>query len=66
MPELLRDCATQRLMQALGAYAHILHEQQLDWYAQHIPAAAKLLLSQVQNTPLEGALRPILESAIEK
>ena len=66
VPELLRDCATQRLMQALGAYAHILHEQHLDWYAQHIPAAAKLLLSQVQNTPLEGALRPILESAIEK
>ena len=66
IPELLRDCATQRLMQALGAYANILHEQQIDWYAQHIPTGAKLLLSQVENTPLEGPLRPVLESAMEK
>ncbi len=66
IPELLRDCATQRLMQALGAYANILHEQQNDWYAQYIPTGAKLLLSQVENTALEGPLRPVLESAIEK
>jgi len=66
VPELLRDCATQRLMQALGAYANILHEQHIDWYAQHIPPGAKLLLSQVQNTMLEGPLRPILEKAMEE
>ena len=66
VPELLRDCAIQRLMQALGAYANILHEQQIDWYAQHIPTAARLLLSQVGNTPLEAPLRPVLETSIEK
>ncbi|MEC8941128.1 MAG: phosphotransferase, partial [Verrucomicrobiota bacterium] len=66
VPELLRDCATQRLMQALGAYANILHEQHIDWYAQHIPPGAKLLLSQVQNTMLEGPLRPVLEKAMEE
>jgi len=62
----LRDCAIQRLMQALGAYAFILHEQRIDWYAQHISAGAKLLLAQVENTPLEDVLRPILEGAVEK
>jgi hypothetical protein len=66
VPELLRDCATQRLMQALGAYANILHEQHIDWYAQHIPIGARLLLSQVENTPLEEPLRPVLESAMEE
>ncbi len=66
IPELLRDCAIQRLMQALGAYAHILHEQRLEWYAQYISVGAKLLLTQVENTPLEEPLRPILESAMEK
>ncbi|MFP6882436.1 MAG: phosphotransferase, partial [Roseibacillus sp.] len=29
VPDLLRDCAIQRLMQALGAYANILHNQKI-------------------------------------
>jgi len=66
VPQLLRDCATQRLMQALGAYAYILHEQRIDWYAQHISAGARLLLAQIEGTPLEEVLRPILEGAVEK
>ena len=66
VPELLRDCATQRLMQALGAYAYLLHEQGLDWYKQYIPAAAKLLMTQIAETPLETLLRPALEAAMEK
>ena len=66
VPELLRDCAIQRLMQALGAYAYILHEQRNDWYAQHISAGARLLLAQIEDTPLDDLLRPILEGAVEK
>ena len=66
VPQLLRDCATQRLMQALGAYTYILHEQRNDWYAQHISAGSRLLLAQIANTPLEEVLRPILEGAVEK
>ena len=66
VPELLRDCAIQRLMQALGAYAYILHEQRNDWYAQHISAGAKLLLAQIEDSPLDDLLRPILEGAVEK
>ncbi|MFM1559810.1 MAG: phosphotransferase [Roseibacillus sp.] len=63
VPDLLRDCAIQRLMQALGAYANILHNQKIDWYAQHIPTGAKLLLTQVQDTPLQAVLGPVLEKA---
>lgn len=66
VPELLRDCAIQRLMQALGAYANILHGRRDEWYAQHIPSAARLLLAQVTGTPLEGTLRPILETAADQ
>ena len=64
MPELLRDCAIQRLMQALGAYAFILREQNDEWYAQHIPTAARLLQEQVAETPLAEPLAPILEQAL--
>ncbi|MBJ06459.1 MAG: hypothetical protein CMO40_04975 [Verrucomicrobiaceae bacterium] len=66
VPELLRDCAIQRLMQALGAYANILHGRGDDWYAQHIPAAARLLLAQITGTPLEQSLRSVLETAVEQ
>ncbi|NIP92697.1 MAG: phosphotransferase, partial [Akkermansiaceae bacterium] len=65
IPELLRDCAIQRLMQALGAYANILHNQRIDWYSQHIPTAARMLLDQVGGTDHETALRPVLEHALE-
>ena len=65
VPELLRDCATQRLMQALGAYANILHDQGNEWYLQHIPTAARLLLARIADTPLDEVLRPILEKAVE-
>ncbi len=65
VPELLRDCAIQRLMQALGAYAFILHNIHIDWYARHIPAAARLLFDLVQDTDLASPLRPVLEPALE-
>ena len=60
---LLRDCAIQRLMQALGAYGNIIHTYDNEWYRQHIPTAAKLLLDVIDDTPFEDSLRPILENA---
>jgi aminoglycoside/choline kinase family phosphotransferase len=60
---LLRDCATQRLMQALGAFANIVHNFHNDWYLPHIPVAAKLLLEVVDDSPMEDILRPALEAA---
>jgi aminoglycoside/choline kinase family phosphotransferase len=65
VPELLRDCATQRLMQALGAYGNILHNQRIEWYAQHIPTAVRLLMEVVAGSEMESSLRPVLECAVD-
>ena len=60
---LLRDCAVQRLMQALGAYGNIVHNFDNEWYLQHIPTAAKLLLEVIDDTPFEDSLAPVLDAA---
>ena len=62
---ILRECAAQRLMQALGAYGNILHTRGDDWYRQHIPVAAKLLAGVVCGTDLEQPLAPVLQRAME-
>jgi N-acetylmuramate 1-kinase len=62
---MLRDCATQRLMQALGAYGNIVENQKDHSYAQYIPIAAALLDEVIINTPLETVLKPYLEKARE-
>ena len=62
---MLRDCATQRLMQALGAYGNLVENKGADWYAQHIPTAAKLLSEVVAGTPLQELLAPYLKQAIK-
>lgn len=61
----LRDCATQRLMQALGAYGNLVENQGQDWYQQHIPTAARLLQEVVADSPLEDLLAPYLRQAIK-
>ena len=65
IPQLLNDCAIQRLMQALGAYGNILHNQRIDWYAQHIPTGARQLLTLIEDTDLDATLRPYLEKCLE-
>ncbi len=50
---LMRKCAMQRLMQALGAYGNIVHNQKNDWYAQHMGPATEMLLSLVSGTEYE-------------
>jgi aminoglycoside/choline kinase family phosphotransferase len=59
-PGLFRQCATQRLMQALGAYANILRNRGDEWYRPHIRTAARLLESVIAGGPLEKPLAPIL------
>jgi aminoglycoside/choline kinase family phosphotransferase len=60
---MLRDCATQRLMQALGAYGKLVEKNGDDWYRPYIPVAARLLQEVVAKTELEEVLAPYLRQA---
>jgi N-acetylmuramate 1-kinase len=59
-PTLFHQCAAQRLMQALGAYANILKNRDDEWYRPHIATAARLLGEVTTGTPLESPLAPVL------
>ncbi len=61
--ELIRQVALQRLMQALGAYGNIVHNQKNDWYAQHIAPATEMLLSLTEGTQYEDLFHPLLAAA---
>lgn len=58
---LLKDCATQRLMQVLGAFSLIGHQENSEWYLDQIPTAVELLKEVVADTPLEESLDPVLD-----
>jgi len=58
-PDLMRKCALQRLMQALGAYGNIVHNQKNDWYAQHITPAMEMLLLLAKDSEYEELLSVI-------
>lgn len=59
---ILKDCAAQRLMQVLGAFANIGHNQNNEWYLEQIPAAAAQLKQVIADTPLEDSLGPVLDA----
>ena len=59
-PGLFRQCAAQRLMQALGAYGSILKNRGDESYRPHIANAAHLLGEVTAGTPLEKPLEPVL------
>ena len=59
-PTLFHQCAAQRLMQALGAYANILKNRGDEWYRPHIATAGRLLGKVTADTPLETPLAPVL------
>lgn len=65
LPKMLHECATQRLMQALGAYGNIIRNQDDDWYRRHVPVAAKLLGEVTAGTEFEPLLEPVLAKALE-
>lgn len=53
---ILKDCAAQRLMQVLGAFANLGHNQNKEWYLEQIPAAVDALKEVIDDTPLEDSL----------
>lgn len=62
---MLRDCALQRLMQAMGFFGKIVRHRGEAWYRPHIAAGARQLADLVAHTPYEGPLEPVLEKALE-
>jgi N-acetylmuramate 1-kinase len=62
-PTIFRECATQRLMQAMGAYGNIIKNRGDDWYRPFVPVAAKLLDEVTAGTDLAPLLAPVLEKA---
>lgn len=56
---LFHECASQRLMQALGAYGNIVKNRGDEWYRPHILTAARLLREVTNGTPLEAPLAPV-------
>jgi aminoglycoside/choline kinase family phosphotransferase len=61
-PRLFHECAAQRLMQALGAYAKIVHKRGDEWYRPHIATAGRLLKEVTDGTPLEAALACVFKA----
>ncbi|MBB5352521.1 hypothetical protein HNR46_002767 [Haloferula luteola] len=62
--QVFRECAAQRLMQALGAYGNILRNRKDEWYRPHVPVAARFLAEVTEGLPIGEKLKPVLESAI--
>lgn len=60
IPQLFRDCAIQRLMQALGAYGNLVENSHNEWYRPHIPTAVQLLKEVVADSEFEEVLAPFL------
>ena len=60
--QLFRDCAVQRLMQALGAYGNIVENFHNDWYRTHIPTAVCLLKEVIADSEFEDILMPFLKN----
>lgn len=59
-----RDCAIQRLMQAMGAYGKILCQQGEEWYRPHVAAGARQLAAVIEGTPFEGPLEGVIDKAL--
>ncbi len=60
-----RDCATQRLMQAMGAFGKIIRTQGEDWYRPHVSAGARQLAEVVKGTPFEAPLEEVIDKALD-
>lgn len=63
LPQIFHECATQRLMQALGAYGKIIGGGKGEWYQPHVAVAARMLGVVTAGTDLEPLLKPVIEKA---
>jgi aminoglycoside/choline kinase family phosphotransferase len=61
---LFHQCAAQRLMQALGAFANIIENRGDEWYRQHIPVALRSLRYVTKGTEIGDALEPVIKKAL--
>ena len=61
LDDILKMCAIQRLMQALGAYGNLVSNKNDDWFEAHIPTASKLLRELVTETEYADAILPVLD-----
>jgi len=61
LPDIFEKCAIQRLMQALGAYAHLTENKGETWFVQHIPTTANLLRELIAGKPIESSITPVLD-----
>lgn len=61
-PGLYRQCAAQRLLQAMGAYGNILKRTGDAWYRPHLSTAARQLEEVIRGSELEASLAPVLET----
>lgn len=61
LDDIFYQCATQRLMQALGAYGNLVSNKGDEWFAQHIPTAAALLAEVIRGREVEPAIKPVLD-----
>lgn len=59
---LFRQCAAQRLMQAMGAYGNILKRSGDEWYRPHLSTAARQLEDVIRGSELEDVLTPVLKA----
>lgn len=64
LDDILQKCATQRLMQALGAYGNLVSNKGEDWFAKYIPTAAMLLSEVIDGTDLAEPIQPVLDIAL--
>lgn len=61
--QVFRECAAQRLMQAMGAFGNIVTNRKDEWYRQHVPVAAKFLDEVTEGLPIGPLLQPVIEKA---
>jgi aminoglycoside/choline kinase family phosphotransferase len=64
--DIFKKCATQRLMQALGAYGNLVSNKGEEWFAQHIPPACRLLEEVIAGSDVEQAIQPVIDVAKAK
>ena len=64
--DIFKKCATQRLMQALGAYGNLVSNKGEDWFEQHIPAACRLLISVIDGEDVAPPIQTVLDLAKAK
>lgn len=61
---IFRECAMQRLMQAMGAFGNIVRTRQDEWYRPHIATARELLRGLVAGTSWEDLFAEVFFASL--